>query len=137
MIFANVSPPRRATCPTCWQLVSVEEDSLTYEEHQARQSLCPKSGQTIEPLFQLGQVVATPGALEALLEADQPAPALLERHLYGDWGDIPAEDVQQNVAGVRQGLRLMSVYPLTSGVRVWLITEWDRSVTTLLLPQDY
>lgn len=88
-------------------------------------------------LFLPGQVVATPGALAAL-EANQCLPLdLLQRHLTGDWGVLYAEDETSNEEAVAEGLRILSNYPLADGSRLWIITEADRSVTTLLLPEDY
>lgn len=89
------------------------------------------------PLFPLGQVVATPGALEALAEAGQTPLALLRRHQAGDWGDLDTEDKQENDYSVQHELRILSAYTLRTGVKLWLITEWDRSYTTLLLPSEY
>lgn len=62
---------------------------------------------------------------------------LLSRHVRGDWGKIPPEDQGLNEEALASGGRLMSVYPLRTGETIWIITEWDRSVTTLLLPEDY
>lgn len=87
--------------------------------------------------FRLGQIVATPGALDALDAAGVSAGALLSRHVIGDWGDIPAEDAEENEFSVGRRLRLLSAYTLPNKVRVWVITEADRSVTTLLLPDEY
>lgn len=87
--------------------------------------------------FSLGMIVATPGALEALDRAATNAEDLLIRHQNWDWGDIPVEDAEQNEFAVTQGLRILSSYTLEDGERVWIITEWDRSVTTLLLPSEY
>ncbi len=89
------------------------------------------------PLFPLGQVVATPGALAALQEARQHPLELLRRHQAGDWGEVPAEDQQENDFSVTHDLRILSAYTLRSGVKLWLITEADRSYTTLLLPAEY
>lgn len=90
-------------------------------------------------LFPLGRVVATPGALQALSEAETPAVSLLVRHANGDWGDVGREDWKMNDRDLREGERLFSVYELDGarGPRVWIITERDRSVTTLLLPEEY
>ena len=87
--------------------------------------------------FLLGRVVATPGALEPLQAAGQLPFAYLYRHQTGDWGDLCAEDKAENELSVAEGYRILSAYTLTTGVKIWLITEWDRSVTTLLLPQEY
>ncbi len=89
------------------------------------------------PLFSLGQVVATPGALEALAAAGQDPLELLRRHQAGDWGEVPSEDQQENDFSVTHDLRILSAYTLRSGVKLWLITEADRSYTTLLLPAEY
>ena len=86
------------------------------------------------PLFFLGQILATPGAIEALVEAQQPPEELLIRHVTGDWGDLVAEDIRENEYGLKHGLRIFSSYRLRTGVKLWLITEHDRSVTTFLLP---
>ena len=89
------------------------------------------------PFFPLGRVLATPHAL-AVLEDHGVTPAgLLGRHARGDWGDLDPEDVQANRDALREGLRLLSSYRLADGVKVWIITEADRSATTLLLPDDY
>lgn len=90
-----------------------------------------------QPLFRLGKVLITPGAIFALVEANQSAVALLERHAYGDWGDLAVEDWQANDQALQEGSRLFSAYTLTTGCRLWIITEWDRSYTTLLLPMEY
>lgn len=87
--------------------------------------------------FSLGQTVATPGALEALQAAGQEPAALLTRHQAGDWGDLAEEDKRENELSLAQGFRLLSAYHLTAGVKVWIITEADRSATTILLPSEY
>jgi len=89
------------------------------------------------PLFALGRVVATPGALDALQNANQQAREFLSRHSHGDWGDLTDEDWQENNFSVTRSLRLLSAYHLTSGETIWIITEADRSVTTLLFPSEY
>jgi hypothetical protein len=84
--------------------------------------------------FPSGQIVTTRNA------ADRLTPAAiaegLARHLAGDWGDLPPEDVRSNEDALRRGGRLFSAYGKDNG-RFWIITEWDRSVTTILLPEDY
>ena len=89
------------------------------------------------PLFDLGQIVATPGALRALEEAGESPFAYLERHVTGDWGDLVEEDRQENELALRRGFRLFSAYRLQDETKIWIITEQDRSATTLLLPQEY
>ncbi len=90
-----------------------------------------------EVRFPLGQMVATPGALEALKTAGEDAMRYFVRHQRGDWGEMDAEDALANEVAVRQGLRILSVYRLGTGVKVWVITEADRSATTILLPSEY
>ena len=84
----------------------------------------------------LGRVVATPGALQLLREAEEDPLRLLSRHASGDWGELDAHDVRENERALRHGWRLLSSYPVGEG-RVWVITEADRSCTTLLLPEEY
>lgn len=88
-------------------------------------------------LFSLGQTVATPGALAALEKANMAPQALLWRHVTGDWGDLCDEDKQENELALRKDLRIFSAYILPTQVKIWIITEWDRSVSTLLLPEEY
>ena len=90
-----------------------------------------------KPLFPLGQTVATPGALAALEWVGVVAEALLDRHVRGDWGDLGEDDWQRNAQALTSGERLLSAYVLPDAIRVWIITEADRSATTLLLPSDY
>ena len=89
-------------------------------------------------LFQLGRVVATPGALRAIEENAVDVWNLLQRHVNGDWGCVPEEDRLENLLSVEKGYRLMSSYPLNErGDKLWIITEADRSSTCLLLPEEY
>ncbi|WP_420645035.1 hypothetical protein [Candidatus Leptofilum sp.] len=90
-----------------------------------------------EPLFPLGQTVSTIGALEALAEAGQAPEQFLQRHQMGDWGDMVEADKEQNDLAVQEGLRTFSAYKLATGVEIWVITEWNRSATTILLPSEY
>ena len=87
-------------------------------------------------LFQLGQLVATPGALDLLDCAAVNAAELIYRHQHGDWGNVPAEDAEENVRSVANGWRILSSYGV-GGETLWIITEADRSATTLLLPDEY
>jgi len=87
--------------------------------------------------FRLGQIVATPGALDALLMAGQTPAVFLRRHVTGDWGELDEEDRRENELSVARGFRLLSSYILSSGTKIWIITEADRSSTTLLLPSEY
>lgn len=90
-----------------------------------------------KPLFDLGQLVATPGALAALEKTGQNAMEFLSRHVRGDWGDLPKEDKDENQLSVEKRFRLLSSYRTTAGDKIWVITEADRSHTTLLLPEEY
>ena len=91
----------------------------------------------MKTLFELGQIVATPGALKALEESGQSALPFLARHAACDWGDVDAEDRRSNNRAVSEGTRILSDYSLPGGWRLWIITEADRSATTLLLPEEY
>ncbi len=88
-------------------------------------------------LFPLGEVVSTPGALEAMQAANVSPLALLHRHLRGDWGDLDKHDKQLNDLAIKDGSRIFSAYDITPTTKVWLITEADRSATTFLLPSEY
>ena len=92
--------------------------------------------------FELGQVVATPGALQAMEAAGVTPVDLLRRHLQGDWGDLNAEDKQSNDEAVRDGSRIFSAYILPTDVKLWVITEakddaGKRNSTCILLPDEY
>lgn len=90
-----------------------------------------------KPLFNLGKVVSTPGALDALERAGTPAWELLAKHGRGDWGIVDDEDKQANDAAVSEGSRILSAYRVNTGEKIWVITEADRSSTCLLLPDEY
>jgi hypothetical protein len=87
------------------------------------------------PKFSLGQLVATPGALDVL--AEESFWPYIRRHASGDWGDVCDEDKAENELSLKHGFRLLSAYTLPSGDRIWIITEADRSSTTILLPEEY
>jgi hypothetical protein len=90
------------------------------------------------PLFPLGQIVATPGALDLLDRTGTNASELLARHQRGDWGVVCTSDASENNHAVMNGERVLSAYELgKQRERIWIITERDRSVTTLLLPEEY
>jgi len=89
------------------------------------------------PKFELGRTVMTPGAQQAMVQAGENPATFLRRHQHGDWGDMSAEDVQENEFSLQNGFRLMSSYMLQDGTKIWVITEADRSVTTILLPEEY
>ena len=93
--------------------------------------------------FKLGRIVATPGAIEALEKANTTAIPFLARHQRGDWGNICPEDKELNDQAIKyegqpdKQQRVLSSYKLPTGRTIWIITESDRSVTTILLPKDY
>ena len=91
---------------------------------------------TIAPLFELGQVVATPGALDALEKNSQTPAEFLSRHARGDWGSVCEEDAELNNQALIDGSRLLSSYSLKDDTKLWIITEADRSSSTLLLPEE-
>jgi hypothetical protein len=85
----------------------------------------------------LGRIVATPGALAALKRAQEHPATFLKRHQHGDDGDLHPDDKAANLRALRCGMRVLSAYVLGTGDRIWIITEADRSVTTLLTPEEY
>ena len=87
-------------------------------------------------LFDLGVVVATPGALELLISTATNPAELLERHASGDWGEVPPEDARENARSLKYGWRVVSSYEV-AGERLWIITEADRSSTCILRPEEY
>jgi len=95
--------------------------------------------------FSLGQLFYTPGAQETLQEYQASPFDLVNRHVRGDWGDVCADDAQANEEALTIGARLLSAYvlpppegsDLSTAAKIWIITEADRSVTTLLLPEEY
>ncbi len=90
-----------------------------------------------QPAFELGQIVATPGALIALQKAGQEPGEFLARHVNREWGDLSDEDRKQNDYSLEHGFRLLSSYRTNAGDKLSIITESDRSATTLLLPEEY
>lgn len=90
-----------------------------------------------EPKFELGQVCATPGALEALEESGEAADTFILRHHTGDWGDVCEDDAEANEKALQVALRIFSVYHTKDGVKLYVISEADRSTTTILLASDY
>lgn len=83
-------------------------------------------------LFPLGAIAATPGALDLGVDF-RP---FLERHQSGDWGNVSKEDAKENNLSLKEGFRIVSAYTINA-TQIWIITEADRSVTTILLPSEY
>jgi hypothetical protein len=90
-----------------------------------------------DPLFELGRIVATPGALDALEKNNDTAMRYVMCHVMGNWGDLPQEDIDTNMMSISEGERVMSSYRLVDKTWIWVITESDRSCTTVLLPEEY
>lgn len=86
-------------------------------------------------VLDIGQLLVTPNALSQV--AAKEAMTALARHMRGDWGDVDEEDRQSNDEALREGLRILSAYHTAGGTKFWIITEADRSYTTILLPEDY
>lgn len=94
------------------------------------------------PRFPLGQVLATPGAVEALKKAGHMPDEFIRRHHVGDWGEVSKDDAALNEEALRDGSRLLSVYKLADQTKIWIITEAaddeaKREATTILLPSEY
>jgi hypothetical protein len=88
-------------------------------------------------LFKMGAVVATPGALLALHSSGKCPACVLQRHGDGDWGELDADDKRANEAALRDGERILSKYTTTQGIALYVITEADRSHTTILRSDEY
>lgn len=98
--------------------------------------------QIAKPKFSLGQVVATPGALEALEQSNQSSFEFIAKHARGDWGIVNEEDKSANELSLIDGSRLLSAYRTSKGTKIWIITEaaddrGNRAATTILLPDEY
>jgi hypothetical protein len=94
------------------------------------------------PLFPLGQIVATPGALEAMAESGQDAAFFIEQHASKNWGLVDAQDWASNDAALIDGSRILSAYRTLKGKKLWIISEATddqgrRAATTILLPEEY
>lgn len=89
------------------------------------------------PKFLMGSIYITPGAIEALRSAYEAAEFYLLRHQVGDWGELCDEDKWLNNEALETGRRLLSAYDLSTGSRIWIITEANREITTILTPEEY
>ena len=85
--------------------------------------------------FPTGRIVATKGVMESI--PDDELTTAIQRHVSGDWGDVCEEDKESNNSALKNGERLLSSYKSKDDIKFWIITEWDRSVTTFLLPEEY
>ncbi|MGD9728599.1 MAG: hypothetical protein AB7R40_22980 [Nitrospiraceae bacterium] len=89
------------------------------------------------PAFTLGRLVATAGVHALVQEGRINPSAYLHRHLSGDWGDLSDDDRRSNAYALENGQQILSSYKVAPDLTLWIITEWDRSATTLLLPEEY
>ena len=89
------------------------------------------------PLFPLGHVCATPAAMDLMEQLSLSPLEFIVRHVFGDWGQVCQDDREANQAALQNGTRLLSAYEVSDGQRLWVLTEADRSVTTLMCPSDY
>ncbi|HEY8227266.1 MAG TPA: hypothetical protein VIG25_18480 [Pyrinomonadaceae bacterium] len=87
--------------------------------------------------FALGQTYITPAAEEALMIAGQSALEFLRCHMCGDFGELSEDDLRENDLSLKEGFRLLSTYGTAKGQKLWIITEADRSSTTILIPAEY
>lgn len=108
---------------------SLIPDMATSED--AEPASCPSA----TPCFPLGRIHCTPAVLLAVGRPE--IDAALVRHVHGDWGLVGPEDAQENRAAAKDGFRILSVYENSAQTRFWIITEADRSITTVLLPEEY
>lgn len=109
---------------------------VNFFDHQKGRSRMHTSTKPVRT-FPLGRILITPGAIEALEEAGQMPNEFLDRHARCDWGNVDEHDRRENELSLEQGFRLLSAYKTTKGERLWIITEADRSATTILLPSEY
>jgi hypothetical protein len=108
----------------------LEREPLADQEESPEKRPVPKI------LFDMGQVVVTSGASYTLHQLERHPVQLLARHATGDWGQLPEQDIEENERSLKHGFRLFSAYNIEDS-RFYVITEWDRSVTTVLLPEEY
>ena len=103
---------------------------------QETTSLYDRRGEYTKALFQLGKLVMTPGALKCMVEYAIDPVKLIQRHAQGNWGDLSDDDKKENDLSVNSDLRILSAYG-AGEIKLWIITEADRSATTILRPDEY
>ena len=136
-------PIRLPTWRTPLRAFETARDAYAADPTEANLAIAQRLGQILtEELwrpgrFELGHTVSTIGSHDAMVRALHLPEEFLLRHKHGDWGVVPEEDALENERALREGSRLFSAYDTRVGERLWVITEWDRSTTTLLLPDEY
>ncbi len=136
-------PIRLPTWRTPLRAFEVARDAYAAEPTPANRRLALRLGlilaeELVRPgRFELGRAVATVGAHDALAAGLHLPAEFLLRHKHGDWGELDPEDRRENERALRAGSRLLSAYRTRAGEKLWVITEWDRSATTVLLPEEY
>jgi hypothetical protein len=101
-------------------------------------SITTNANSTPSPVrFQLGRIFATPGAIEALEESGESAQEFINRHARLERGELSDEDHKENLFSVNKSLRIFSAFKTAKGVKIWVITEATREMTTILLPSEY
>ncbi len=113
-----------------------ETDMTAPVNHQQQQEPAKKASCKACVLFELGAVTATPAAIEVLASNEVDFVTLIRRHARGDFGNVCPDDAEANREAIENGSRILSSYPV-GNQDVWVITEADRSVTTIQLPSDY
>lgn len=109
---------------------------MSEREPQDHHEESPEMRPVPKVLFDMGQIVVTSGASYSLHRIERHPVQLLARHATGDWGQLPEQDIEENEHSLKHGFRLFSAYNIEDA-RFYVITEWDRSVTTILLPEEY
>ena len=116
--------------PTMGWWADMETQTAMAEREPGKPTEIPKA------LFELGQIVVTRGAADKTQDIQRHPVQLIARHVEGEWGNLPPEDIKENELSLAKGYRLFSAYNIEDA-RFYVITEWDRSATTVLLPQEY
>ena len=147
LFFASVYPKTINACAkrvgSSLGRLSPDGRVLGVHVHDERNVVSSNEPRANRARLSLGQIVATPGALEAIESSGDQLAGFLERHVRGDWGELDDEDrIANDQAVAHEGdanrqSRVLSAYKTSHGVKIWVITEWDRSATTILLPDEY
>ena len=118
-----------------WETIRLQLSQYSPISAEPFRLLCGRA-RTNDALFQPGQIRATPAAVRAMQQTAADPEDYLRRHFSGNWGIVTTKDRRANDSGVREGRPIISAYRLNDGNQVLIITEGDRSATTILLPED-